>query len=477
MNRRPFGLAATLAGVVFAAACSDAPSTAPQAGDPLFANTTSPNACVFSGNPSLSNASNAYFTVSSDKNAASALINSIQAGFEASGFASAAAKEKGFDLLSLAGKVSRAGTGSSPADGAVLVRQTIQCMFDVEDNNDNASEAFFGWPTVDQFDFATALTPSAGGALYVRGGTADSATYPVIAHGSTGNISAIAPAGTATWPNTLSNRALIYGEPVTGGYDWKLIPRATTFTPSAVVALCQAVQPGGFDDDEMVHQESVGVLGFVGAQAATMCGMTASVALREGPFGSFALVGRLAQFADRLLAPQPLYASSVLRSSTIGGSASGAKGDPFTSLNVPEVNLTFSSPGVQPPANVKVNTRFSLEVNVSTPDGEPAGGITVSLAAQTNNGTSTGIFQVLPSAPATFVCDPNQSYIKPGAPSATTLVTVGIGGASQPTNAKWNNNLCFSKTGSVYVFGASVADGHPAAGIGSAKSNKVNVKP
>jgi hypothetical protein len=476
MNRRLFGLAATLAVAVFAAACGDTPSTAPQAGDPSFAKAPSPNACVFSGNPSLPNASNAYFTVSGDKNTASALINGIQAGFEASGFASATAKEKGFDLLSLAGKVSRAGTGSSPADGAALVRQTIQCMFDVEDNNDNASEAFFGWPTVDQFDFATALTPSAGGALYVRGGTADSATYPVIAHGSTGNISAIAPAGTATWPGTLSNRALIYGEPVIGGYDWKLIPRATTFAPSAVVALCQAAQPDGFEDDEMVHQESVGVLGFVGAQAATMCGKTASVALREGPLSSFALVGRLARFADRLLAPQPLYASSVLRSSTIGGSASGAKGDPFTSERLPDVNLTFDSPGVQPPANVKVNTRFSLEVNVSTPGGEPAGGITVTLSPETNNGTGTGIFEVLPGAPATIVCDPAQPYIKDTAPTATTLGTVGIGGASQPTNAKWNNNLCWSKTGSVYTVGTARADGRTG-GNGTAKSRKVGVKP
>jgi hypothetical protein len=476
MTRRLVGLAATLAVAAVATACNEAPSTAPQAGDPSFA-MTSTNACVFTGNPSLSNASNAYFTVSSDKNAASTLINGIQAGFTASGFNSAAAKEKGFDLLSLTGKVSRAGTGSSPADGAALVRQTIQCMFDVEANNDTPIQAFYGWPTDDQFDFATAATPSIGGALYVRGGVADSATYPVIAHGSTGNISAMAPAGTATWPTTLSNRALIYGEPVSGGYDWKLIPRSTTFTPSAVVALCQAAKPAGFNDDEMVHQGSVGVLGFVGAQAATMCGQTQSEALRGGPLGSFALVDRLARFADRLLAPEPLYASSVLLNSTIGGSASGAKGDPFTSLDLPTVNLTFNSPGVQPPPKVRVNTRFSLQVNVSTPDGEPAGGITVSLAAQTNNGASTGIFEVLPEAPATFVCDPSKSYIKTGAPAATTLGTVGIGGVSQPTNAKWDNNLCFSKTGSVYVTGTSKADGNPAAGNGFAKSNKVGVIP
>jgi hypothetical protein len=474
MNRRPFGLAAALALAVFAAACDETPPTAPAADGPSFSHNqsapTSPNACVFTGNPSLSSASNDYFSVRSERRAASDLIAAMQAGFTASSFSGA--RDKGFDLLSMIGNASRTGTGSSAAAGALAVRMAVQCMFDVDAG---ISGDFAGWPTDNQFDFAAALTPSSGGALYVRGGGADAAAA-VVAHGTLGNISGIAPAGANTWAGTLGNRVLIYGEPVTGGYDWKLIPRATSFSPSAVVALCAAVQPDGFDDEDMVRQASVGVLGFVATEAETICGQEPSVSLRGGPLGTLALLARLVRFADRVLAPQPLYASAVLRTSTIGGSASGAKGDPFTSLSLPTAKLSFNNPGVQPSATIKVNTRFSLVVNVATPDGEPAGGLTVTLASATNNGTPTGIFEVLPGAPAKIVCNPAQSYIKDTAPTATTLSTVGIGGASQPTNATWNNNLCFSKTGALYVLATSRADLRTG-GIGTGKSNKVNVKP
>jgi hypothetical protein len=472
MTRRLIGLAAALAVAVFAAACDEAPPTGPAADAPSLTRNTStpaPTACVFSGNPSLPRAVATYLTLSSDRQAASTLISAMQAGFTASSYAGA--QPKGFDLLTLLGKASRAGTGSSPAEGAAAVRMAIQCMFNVAAGS---SGDFAGWPTDNQFDFAAALTPTAGGAFYVRGGTGDAASV-VLARGSAGNISGLAPEGTNTWPSTVSNRVLIYGEPVTGGYDWKLIPRATSFTPQAVVALCEAAQPDGFDDEVMVRQQSVGVLGFVGPQADAICSQSVPVALRRGPLGSFAMLARLAQVADQLFVPQPLYASAALRSSTIGGSVSGAKGDPFTALPLPTVALKFSSPGVQPKATTKVNTRFSLAVNVATPDGEPAGGVTVTLTATTNNGTATGIFQVLPTAPATFVCSPSQSYIKPGAPTATTLGTVGIGGVSQATNATFTD-LCFSKTGAVYVIASSKADLRTG-GIGTGMSIKVNVKP
>jgi hypothetical protein len=102
MNRRPFGLAAALALAVFAAACDEAPPTAPASDGPSFGHKqsaptapTSPNACVFTGNPSLSNASSAYFTVSSERRTASDLIAAMQAGFTASSYSGA--RDKGFD--------------------------------------------------------------------------------------------------------------------------------------------------------------------------------------------------------------------------------------------------------------------------------------------------------------------------------------------------------------------------------------------
>jgi hypothetical protein len=53
---------------------------------------------------------------------------------------------------------------------------------------------------------------------------------------------------------------------------------------------------------------------------------------------------------------------------------------------------------------------------------------------------------------------------------------VGQNGESAATVAVWTNNLCFSKTGSLFVTAQSTAEGRTG-GIGSAKSNKVNVKP
>src|SRR5207253_1547723 len=130
------------------------------------------------------------------------------------------------------------------------------------------------------------------------------------------------------------------------------------------------------------------------------------------------------------------------------------------------------------PTNVKVNSRFSLTINVTTPapGSEPVGGITVGLTAATNNGTGTGIFQIKDGTTGPIVCDPAQNYIT--VPSATTTPTVAPPGQPvAPTNAVWNNNLCFSKTGSVYIVGKSVADGIATQGIGRVTSAKVNVRP
>lgn len=469
MTRRIYRGVAAAGLAALAVACNNDTPSSPRDADVSFAKTPPGTfGCVFTGNPSLSNASNAYFTVSADQKAASDIIAQMQAGFTASSFAGA--RDKGFDLLSLIGKVSRAGTGSSATAGASAVQQTVQCMFDV---NAGLSDDFNGWPT-DSFNFTAALTASTGGASFVRGGPADSSKYPVVAHGTSGNISALSPDSGQAWTTILSNRVYIYGNAVDGGYDWKLIPRGTTFNPSAVVALCQGTLPAGefFDTDVMVRQDNVGVLGFVGPKADTLCGTPASVATLGGIRGTFALLGRL---AAAWLKPAPVYAATALATTSVGGRASGAKGDEFTGLSVPNVTLKFSSPGVQPPVTVKVNTRFSLQVNVATLAGEPAGGITVTLGTMTNNGTGTAIYQVLAGAPPNISCDTTRTYIQK-VPSATTRATVGVGGASTPTNAVWNNNLCFSKTGSLKVSAASKADGR-SGGIGAALSNKSTVNP
>jgi hypothetical protein len=457
MTRRPLGLAAALALAVLAAACDQAPPSAPQ-DTPSFVKTPPPFACTFTGNPSLSNASNAYFTKAADQKTASDFIAAMQTAFGTTKNY-AAARSAGFDLLSFVGKVSRIGGGSSTSAGAVVVQQAVQCMFDVAGAD---ASLFSGWPTSTQFDFASALDKANGGVLYVRTPANPAAPFIVAANGA-GNVAGFAPPANGTW-SILSNQVLIYGNTVTGGYDWKLIPNTTTFSPFVVVALCQADNV-----TDMVHQEGVGVIGYQGARAATICAATQSEALlQRGP------LGRLAEFAGRLFVPTTLQAAMV-GTRVIGGSATSAKSDQFVSIEVPAVTLTVASQ----PINVKVNTRFSLTINVKTPapDNEPAGGITVGLTAATNNGTGTGIFQIAAGTPDPIVCDPSvSSYLS--VPSATTTPTVALPGQSAgPTNAVWNNNLCFSKTGSVYIIGKSAADGNETQGIGQVSSAKINVKP
>jgi hypothetical protein len=237
----------------------------------------------------------------------------------------------------LTGKVSRAGAGSSASAGQALVEQTVQCSFNVL-AADGPNQDFEGWPTDDHFDFASALTPGSGGAFYVRGGSSDSASYPDIANlanggmpAPAGNVSLLAPPTDATWPAILGQRVLFHGKLVYSGatavgYDWRVIPRDAAFTPYAIVALCQGLNQL-FDDADMVHQNGVGVIGF--QQVSTLCGMERSEALlqRRGGFGIFRA---FAQFARASLTPTPLQASIAVASSTIGGSAGGAKGDVFT---------------------------------------------------------------------------------------------------------------------------------------------------
>ena len=108
MTRRLAALAATVV-AAFAAACDQSTPADPQVDGPSFAKTTVYD-CVFTGNPSLSNSANSYFTTSDDRKTASDLISAMQAARQAG--STDLLKEKGFALLTFVGTVSR---GSSPA--------------------------------------------------------------------------------------------------------------------------------------------------------------------------------------------------------------------------------------------------------------------------------------------------------------------------------------------------------------------------
>ena len=109
MPRRLLGLAAASAVVVLAAACDQAPPSAPLTDGPSFKPVSTSFLCNFTGNPSLSNSINAYFDVSSDKNTASGYASAMQSALSTGD--SATAQQNGFNLLNLAPFYQQAITG------------------------------------------------------------------------------------------------------------------------------------------------------------------------------------------------------------------------------------------------------------------------------------------------------------------------------------------------------------------------------
>jgi hypothetical protein len=368
MARPLCSVAALVAAVAFAAACSDdSPTLSPPDG-PSFVR-TSPNACTFNGNPSLSGAITDYFTVNSEKSTANTYATAIQTAYNTAPTPNfAAARGPGFDLLKLVGEVGRAGHGSSSTNGAAVVRQTLQCMYNVPAAT-GTGEAFEGWPTAEQFNFKSALESADGGAFFVRGDAdKDDDTAPVVAQLSgagfdpaeAGNVSVLGTRSGATWSTTLDERVLIYGnifrataEADPTGYDWKFIPRSATFDPNGVVALCAGLGID-FDDADMINQAGVGVLNFI--DASTLC--ESPVVALQGR----SLLQRMSRFAMRALSPEPAFAAASLRLVT-GGGLGGAKGDVFSATPVTNVTLEWFQ---KPPSVMRVGQSYTAIAGAST---------------------------------------------------------------------------------------------------------------
>jgi hypothetical protein len=126
-----------------------------------------------------------------------------------------------------------------------------------------------------------------------------------------------------------------------------------------------------------------------------------------------------------------------------------------------------------------VNQRFPITVDVTTPAGDPAGGITVTLSTTTNNGTGTAVYAITSEAPSTYAgCSPkdNPSTGLPWVvvPVDTTLNTVDTDGTTAATVAHWDK-VCFTKTGNVQIVATSQAAGNTAAGNATKLSTNSNV--
>ena len=470
--------AVALAGLVVALGACDQPNPAAPV-DALSSAKPAPSsdfACVFSGNPSLSNSANSYFTVNTDRRAAADLISQMQTAWSAGN--EGLTQQYGYALLSMVGRVSRSTSPGDPEVGATLTKQAFNCMYDTDGAD---ADGFEGWPNDPHYAFAAALDADNGGAYFVRGSTeAATATAPAVGNIAAlnttldpagGNVSAIAPPAGSNWFAVLGHQVLFFGNPVQDGYDWKVLPRDATFTPFARVALCQGVNGGQeYADADMVHQFGVGVIGFTEADA--LCGTTPPFAALQGRsfLGKLARAGR--SFGD-WVSPEPLQASMAVALSR-GGTASGAKGDEFTFRSVPTANLRVTVSDA-PKNTVKLRTgRFSVTVVVTAPGGESFGGVNVALSVTNNNGTPTNIYEVID--PSYTGCDPTTGKVVP--PLETTLTTIDVDGTTEVTQAVWDKNLCVTSTGAVIVNAASVVNGNTSAGIGTGKaSQKLNVKP
>jgi len=377
-------------------------------------------------------------------------VQNLKQAMENAGAQSATARERGFDIMVEIGKASRSGSPPDPSDGRNLTVGLIRCMFDAT----NATE-FPNFPDPTVYNFAAALNWSAGGGYWVRGGAADPETAPALARSGTSIASGVAPPAPPTtpvaykWRNTaippaarngiLDERVLIYGYPVTGGYDWSQIRPLAIENPFSVVALCN-VEATLFT---MIQESNVGALPYDEATAASLCAATPSLTLLEQEHGPLALVSRLAQFGADLLGPAPLHATTLLLTTSVGGLRSTRSR--FTKLEVESVTSKWLQ---APPPSVKVNTPFTVKIEATTKDGNktiPALGVCYTVIGGANNGT-----------PGTAQLTGAHNCGQGTAPSSVTTLVDGKAIATLVVTATQTGNLITTASGVVLQRGGAV---------------------
>ncbi len=384
MARRYFG---ALAVGLALAACSDRPPTlAEPENHGLAADKPTPppgEECDFGVIKSQINT----YLATPHQQTAQALADEMEAASSASTI-----NERGFDVLRVISEATNQGVNQGTAlQGSDLTNNVLVCM------------SFGTNAPALPIDFEASLTPTTGGAFYVRGGLGDGTT-PAIGTSGTVNLSAIAPPAPPTtsidfaWRNTatgtaprngiLDERVLIYGFATDDGYDWSLVQPNATFNPFAVVALCNPSS----SLSTMVHESGVGVLAYDEATADDICDDPKPLSLRERA-NPFALLRRFARMGASLVAPEPLHAvATVVGTKSTGGTATGAKSE-FTTEAVEVVRFEFVIPLPpkkiflsQDPVPIRVRAT-SLLNGVKT----GVNGTCVYVTGSENNGTNTAL--------------------------------------------------------------------------------------
>ncbi len=416
MRRWAFGAALAMigAGVV---ACGERQAASP-AGPvaDVTALTTLP-ACDFNAmNPMVSQ----YFSSGQAKT-----VRDLIDAMAAAGAGTAAARDRGFDVMAIIAANAQAGTGGSVQAGSDLMNELTKCMFT------DAAE----FPVTFPEDYTVALTTSLAGALGVRGGATDPTVDPVT---SRDLFSGVAPPVGVTWATMLSgnpapSRLLLYGRPsaIAQHYDWKVLPRNTTFSPNAIVGVCVDVNAA---TTSMLNEEHVGILTFADAYFLNPA-TCSSFSFKSASWGE-----RLAY----LFLPKALSASAV-NPGGIGGSTGGIGSD-FGLNNVPAVTLSFT---VQPPATVTVGEPFTVQVRATdAATGTTVGGVRISIIANNNNGVPKGLL-------------------------GTTTQTTSNSGVVTFTDLSFSPG----STGGYRLLASGSVTGRDAISVSPVTSTKVNAKP
>jgi hypothetical protein len=227
----------------------------------------------------VKNLINSYFT-SPHQLTAQGYEGTMETGTEAERRAS------GFAIMDLIGQVSRGGTPPSPTIGSNLTKALTKCMFNT---NQVAYTSLANGLGINGVEFDKALTPASGGVYFVVGAGYNNGTDEEgVLKGKVGGsrLSAVAPGPQVptatdtlgTWASVLAgtanayegNRALVYGYPISTVltnliYEWATIDPLTTFSPYALVSLCD----NSSDSSLMVHESNLGVLGYKSVNLCT----------------------------------------------------------------------------------------------------------------------------------------------------------------------------------------------------------------
>jgi len=360
----------------------------------------------------------------------------------------------GFQIMDSIGSVSRnTAFSTDPAAGAQLTVAIIGCIFPGNS---------FTYPTNALSDFTKALN-RAGGAYFVRGGgsgfSGRGATILGTTGGVAGNLSGIAPStgsSAGNWTTMLAgnssaakpvdqgvlffgyNAAALPTDPVL--YEWATVPSELTFTPAAIVSVCDA-NPA----NPVVHEEAVGVLFFV---TSNICDTPQSLTMNEG-WGPRALAARLGRVLADALSPTPLLATTLITAG--GGKTSQLPKSKFGKKSLSAVNAGWKAEPFGPPGGSTWNgitsdwaRPVSAFVSATADGNTEAVRFCAYLSGTNNNGTPTALQKNGDQRAAECTTPPN------GDPKALSVVTTAIPGDPAQSLADFGS-VWVTKTGTITI--------------------------